>query len=184
MLEFSTEISPGRISAAVRNLRCALGRSAGRDRPVPQDEFAALFGKKLAAVQRWEAGKNMPPGDVIIRMLQLCPDQESFMAFGVFIPQSAPQARKSSSQEEAGMGKGPMDTNDPELRKWHKETQEVVRFLGEQKRAGNRVAAEILRSMAQSVVRAAGIATEPGISRARRARMVEDEIRRLEKIIE
>lgn len=83
MLEFSTEISASAIAAAIRHLRVALGSFLGRPKPIPQDEFGALFGKKLSAVQRWERGENMPPGDAIIKMLQMCPDHESRSLFGI-----------------------------------------------------------------------------------------------------
>ena len=79
------------------------------------------------------------------------------------------------------MGKGPGEGTE-DLRQLHQQIQDTVRSLGERAKSGDKVAAEMLRSMAQSVVRAAGIATEPGISKARRALLLTELLKKLEKV--
>jgi transcriptional regulator with XRE-family HTH domain len=175
----TVEISTDFLSAAVRGLRRKLNLS--------QEAMAARIGCTFAAYRQWESGRRSPSGEWLIKIMRLCPDADSLEAFGLELTHlkesKTTQARKNetySLEPEGFMKEG----NDEELREWYKQAQDVVRFLGQQKRAGNKVAAEMLRSIAQSVVRAAGLATEPGMSKARRARIIEEEIRRLEKIIE
>lgn len=164
-----------KISLGIVRLRKDLGFS--------QDRMARELGCTVSAYQQWEQGRRLPGGEWLLRLLQMCPDRESLKAFGLQVPEDGKNDARKILNVEAEMGKGPSGMTDPELREWHKNIQDVVRYLGQQKRAGNKVAAEMLRSMAQSVVRAAGLATEPGISKARRAKMIEAEIKRLERII-
>lgn len=153
-----------------------------------QVEMAAQLGVSVYVYNNWEKGRSEPSIQEFVRILNLCPSEECRSAFGLEGLLAGVEKQDGSMRQkiqtvnvEAQMGKGPM--SDPELREWHKNIQEVVRYLGNQKRAGNKVAAEMLRSMAQSVVRAAGLATEPGMSSARRAKLIKEEIKRLEKII-
>lgn len=162
------------IPGAVAALRRRLGWS--------QEGLARHLDISTRQLQKWEKGDQVPSGDLVLTMLAMCPDRESLEAFGVVVPEGHKAQVQKPEDVEAEMGKGPSEMSDPELREWHKNIQDVVRYLGEQKRAGNKVAAEMLRSMAQSVVRAAGLATEPGMSKARRTKMVEEEIRRIEKL--
>ena len=41
-----------------------------------QEEFAKLLGKKRSTVTLYEAGKIMPPGDILIKIMDLEPDSE------------------------------------------------------------------------------------------------------------
>lgn len=67
-----------------------------------QERLARYLDVSLGAVQKWEAGKSPPSGDRLIKMLQMCPDRESFEAFGIAIPSTidtAPgQAYKGEGQ--------------------------------------------------------------------------------------
>ncbi|MDE2104392.1 MAG: hypothetical protein KGL39_44550 [Patescibacteria group bacterium] len=178
MLDFSTEISQVNIPAAIRGLRAALGRVAGRPKPIPQDEFAAMFGKKLAAVQRWEAGVNVPPGDVIIKMMRLCPDVECLRAFGI-----TPPVAVAAEEKEEKLIESADDISDPDLRRRYKEAEHMLHQLALQKRAGNRAAAEALRTIAATIVRLAGIASEPGAIKGRRLKTLDEELRKLSEVL-
>lgn len=63
------------LAAALRGLREALGRSP--------EVMARLLGCSLPAYQKWELGTATPGGEWLVRMLQLCPDEETRNAFRI-----------------------------------------------------------------------------------------------------
>ncbi len=63
------------LAAAIRNLRQALGRSP--------EIMAQILGCSLPAYQKWERGDLIPSGDWLIRLLQLCPNEETRMGFRI-----------------------------------------------------------------------------------------------------
>src|SRR5487761_447659 len=63
------------LPAAVRGLREALGRSP--------EVMAEILGCSLPAYQKWEMGSVVPGGEWLIRMLRLCPDEETRNAFRI-----------------------------------------------------------------------------------------------------
>ncbi|MGH9377903.1 MAG: helix-turn-helix domain-containing protein [Terriglobia bacterium] len=63
------------IAAAVRGLREALGRSP--------EVMAQILGCSLPAYQKWEIGSVVPGGEWLIRMLRLCPDEDTRNAFRI-----------------------------------------------------------------------------------------------------
>jgi transcriptional regulator with XRE-family HTH domain len=67
-----TEIDLG---PAIRGLRQALGRSP--------EVMAQILGCSFPAYQKWELGTVVPGGEWLIRMLQLCPDEDTRNAFRI-----------------------------------------------------------------------------------------------------
>lgn len=63
------------LAAAIRGLREALGR--------PPEVMAQILGCSLPAYQKWEMGVSTPSGDWLIRLLQLCPSEETRNAFRI-----------------------------------------------------------------------------------------------------
>jgi transcriptional regulator with XRE-family HTH domain len=63
------------LGPAIRGLRQALGRSP--------EVMAQILGCSLPAYQKWELGSVVPGGDWLIRLLQLCPDEETRNAFRI-----------------------------------------------------------------------------------------------------
>jgi transcriptional regulator with XRE-family HTH domain len=63
------------LGPAIRGLRQALGRSP--------DVMAQILGCSLPAYQKWELGSVVPGGEWLIRLLQLCPDEETRNAFRI-----------------------------------------------------------------------------------------------------
>lgn len=63
------------LAAAVYGLREALGRSP--------EVMAQILGCALPAYQKWEMGSAVPDGEWLIRMLQLCPNEETRNAFRI-----------------------------------------------------------------------------------------------------
>jgi transcriptional regulator with XRE-family HTH domain len=62
---------------AILSLRQLLGQT--------QEEMARTLGCGLRNFQRWEAGDTIPRGDWMVKILALCPDQETHDAFFVDI---------------------------------------------------------------------------------------------------
>lgn len=63
------------LAAAVRGLREALGRSP--------EVMASMTGCSVPAYRKWETGAATPGGEWLIRLLQLCPDEETRNAFRI-----------------------------------------------------------------------------------------------------
>jgi transcriptional regulator with XRE-family HTH domain len=63
------------LGPAIRGLRQALGRSP--------EVMAQILGCSLPAYQKWELGSVVPSGDWLIRLLQLCPSEETRNAFRI-----------------------------------------------------------------------------------------------------
>ncbi|MGH9405723.1 MAG: helix-turn-helix domain-containing protein [Terriglobia bacterium] len=63
------------LAEAIRGLREALGRSP--------EVMAQLVGCRLPAYEKWEAGILVPEAEWLIRMLRLCPDEETRNAFRI-----------------------------------------------------------------------------------------------------
>jgi transcriptional regulator with XRE-family HTH domain len=61
------------LSEAIRLLRSKLGES--------QEGMARKLGCSTSGYTKWERGVAVPRGQVTIRMLQMCPDEESRAAF-------------------------------------------------------------------------------------------------------
>lgn len=88
------------IAAAIRGLREALGRS--------QEVMAEILGCSLPAYQKWEIGSVVPGGEWLIRLLRLCPDEETRNAFRIRAE------RRSGAREKPGLLKAasPLTTTD------------------------------------------------------------------------
>ena len=63
------------IPAAIRGLREALGKS--------EESMARIIGCSLPAYQKSELGSLVPNAEWLVRMLQLCPDEETRDAFRI-----------------------------------------------------------------------------------------------------
>ena len=61
------------LSEAIRLLRSKLGES--------QEGMARKLGCSTSGYTKWERGVAVPRGQVTIKMLQMCPDEESRAAF-------------------------------------------------------------------------------------------------------
>jgi transcriptional regulator with XRE-family HTH domain len=73
-----TEISTVTISRAIKRLREKLGFET-------QLPFARELDCQPGALARWERGESIPSGDWMLKILALCPDEESHDAFFVDI---------------------------------------------------------------------------------------------------
>jgi transcriptional regulator with XRE-family HTH domain len=88
-----------RISTAIKALRNKLGQTHGG--------MARLLGTSLRAYDRWEAGDSIPRGTMLVRILALCPDEETrslFDAVKSSASQGSVEHRASSPLRRWGPG--------------------------------------------------------------------------------
>lgn len=145
---------------------------------ITQQELAARIGCSLSAVQFWEAGRSSPRGYRLRRLLELCPDEETRALFTA--PAEAPPAevppQKAKLPGQAELERRYLDpaflrSLPPETRALYKATVENILHLSALKMSGNRVAAEGLHLLAETIIQMAGMATEPNPVRGRRAKL-------------
>jgi len=83
------------LPAAIRGLREALGR--------PPEVMAQILGCSLPAYLKWEAGSLTPGGEWLIRMLQICPNEETRNAFRIRAERRAtPRQRLETNPQSRG----------------------------------------------------------------------------------
>ena len=88
-----------RISAAIKALRNKLGETHGG--------MARLLGTSLRTYDRWEAGDTIPRGNMMVKILALCPDDETrslFHAAGSSVPKASGNRPASSPLRRSGTG--------------------------------------------------------------------------------
>lgn len=90
------------LAAAICGLREALGRS--------QEAMAGMLGCALPAYQKWEMGVIVPGGEWLIRLLRLCPDEETRNAFRIRAE------RRGAARERAKLPAAPCAVS-PEARR-------------------------------------------------------------------
>lgn len=136
---------------------------------ITQQELAARVGCSLSAVQFWESGRSTPRGYRLRRLLELCPDAETRALFTT-APPGAP-ATDVSRGKQTPPGQAELERRylnpaflrslPPDTRTLYKETVENILQLSAMKMKGNKVAADGLHLLAESIIQMAGMATEP-----------------------
>jgi len=103
-MSFHLEVSGERFTfsevdlpTAIVGLREALGKS--------QESMARILGCSLPAYQKWELGSLVPSAEWLLRMLQLCPDEETRNAFRI-----RPERRSAGRPRQSLSQKPPLDT--------------------------------------------------------------------------
>jgi len=83
------------VASAIRGLRLALGKTP--------ETMAQLIGCSSAGYEKWEQGTAAPSAQWLLRMLQLCPDEETRNAFRIRAERrSKPRARANESAAADG----------------------------------------------------------------------------------
>jgi transcriptional regulator with XRE-family HTH domain len=149
---------------------------------ITQQELAAQVGCSLSAVQFWEAGRSSPRGYRLRRLLELCPDPETRALFTAAPPETPPLETPPPKPKPPGQAELERRYLDPaflrslpaETRALYKETVENILQLSAMKMKGNKVAAEGLHLLAESIIQMAGMATESPRGRGRRAKLSSD----------
>lgn len=150
-----------------------------------QEGMARRIGCTLGAYVKWRRGERQPSAKWLIKIVNVCPDLQSLQDFGFNIPpttrtDSYPTRPEEtlSSKEHIARGKEKLMR---EKGKKDREFAELIRKLQEINagvQEGNRYAMEQLRAISQYISHGAGIATEPGLSRNRRAEIMKEAIRK------
>jgi transcriptional regulator with XRE-family HTH domain len=150
---------------------------------VSQQELAARIGCSLSAVQFWEAGRSSPRGYRLRRLLELCPDEDTRVLFTDAPVEAAvlsdgpgpePPLPGLAEMERRYLDPAFIDSLPPETRDLYRGTVENILQLSAMKIEGNKVAAEGLHMLAESIIQMAGKATETQRGRGRQAKMLSD----------
>jgi transcriptional regulator with XRE-family HTH domain len=91
MLKISTDI----FVAPIRALRDRLAVVEGKN--VSQQEMVRRIGCSNGAYRKWEKGKAIPRGDWMLKILALCPDEETRSNFFVDIGENSSRIPSTSN---------------------------------------------------------------------------------------
>ena len=140
---------------------------------ITQQELAARVGCSLSAVQFWEAGRSSPRGYRLRRLLELCPDEETraLLTAPAEVPPQKAKLPGQAELERCYLDPAFLRSLPQENRALYKATVENILHLSALKMSGNRVAAEGLHLLAETIIQMAGMATEPNPVRGRRAKL-------------
>ena len=142
-MSFHLEVSGERFTfsevdlpTAILGLREALGKS--------QESMARIVGCSLPAYQKWELGSLVPNAEWLVRMLQLCPDEETRNAFRI-----RPERRSAGRPKQFLSQKLPLDA--AERQRFRDLAQQAIDTIFECGQAGNQAADLRLRDFADSL---------------------------------
>ncbi len=137
-----------RISTAIKALRNKLGQTHGG--------MARLLGTSLRTYDRWEAGDSIPRGTMLVRILALCPDEETRAHFDV-VGSSASEASGEHPASSPLRRRGPGDRLRMSFRN---SCLASIQIIYESAVLGSPAADERLRSYVTELNREAIILTE------------------------
>jgi DNA-binding XRE family transcriptional regulator len=135
-----------RISTAIRTLRDKLGET--------QAGMARLLGASLRTYDRWEAGDTIPRGHIVVKIMDLCPDDQTrshFYAAGGLNESKASGKRLASSSPRRG------SPEDRLRMRFRNSCLEAIEIIYESAVLGSAAADEKLRSYADELNRNAVI---------------------------
>jgi len=137
--------------AAIKSIRHKIVNLAGKI--LSQEAFAHRIGVTTRAYADWEAGKNQPRAKNFLRIIEICPDVESYAALGLnpagFRPKGVPT-------ESAIEGSG----DEPDLLSHRDTAHQGIELLFENAKAGSGFALEKLAGFAGEILRATGDAEQ------------------------
>ncbi len=134
------------LSAVIRKLRLALIET--------QEGMARRLGCTLSGYIQWEKGKRVPGGDWLLKLMALCPDEETRGLFEEQIGFYRKQATDSRPQPQEAP---PSSSTTPEQRKQARAiAREAIEILFELGRAGYGPADQKLKQFADQLNRVAG----------------------------
>ena len=134
------------LATAIRELRQALGDT--------QEGMAHRLGCTLSGYIQWEKGRRMPGGDWLLRLMALCPDEDTR---GLFEQQiESYRERASPSRRQAARPVRVASTTPEQRREAKTIAREAIEILYELGQAGFRPADQKLRQFADELNRVAG----------------------------
>ena len=133
------------MASAIRGLRLALGKTP--------ETMAQLIGCSSAGYEKWEQGAIAPSAQWLLRILQLCPDEESRNAFRIRAERrSNPRPASNPSAAPDAPSTALASATHSECRDVARRAVDVLRACAE---AGDEAAASRLRWFAQNLEGAA-----------------------------
>lgn len=129
-----------RLAEAIRELQHTLGET--------QEGMARRLGCTLGAYSKWVRGERIPGNDWLLRMLALCPDDETRAAFGLKFEISNPR-------RPGGPGRKLSEEQEERLRNYN-DAVTGINILYEVAEAGQADADEVLRDLASRINKRAG----------------------------
>lgn len=135
------------IPQAIRTLRENLGES--------QEAMARKVGCTLAAYQSWELGRRSPRGEWLLKLLALCPDDETRALFGL-------TPSESHADTPSGKMRFRKSEGDPQIVMAREMAHNAVEILFELACGGSRAAAEQLGAFADRLSKRAGDLSRAG----------------------
>jgi transcriptional regulator with XRE-family HTH domain len=134
------------ISAAIRAMRVRLGET--------QAGMARLLGVSLRTYDRWEAGHTVPRGNILVKLMDLCPDDYARLLFRDAATSNVPRTQESRE------ALSPAGRSNPEGRlrmRLRNSCLEAIEIIYESAVLGSIAADEKLRSYADELNRSAAI---------------------------
>jgi transcriptional regulator with XRE-family HTH domain len=139
------EIRTG-LASAIRQLREALGET--------QEGMARRLGCTLSGYIQWERGRRLPGGDWLLRLMALCPDDETRGLFEEQVPLTPGQPASSSLQRKKQLRSS--STTPEQRREARAIAREGIEVLFKLGQAGYRPADQKLKEFADAINRVAG----------------------------
>jgi transcriptional regulator with XRE-family HTH domain len=134
------------LATAIRELRQVLGDT--------QEGMARRLGCTLSGYIQWEKGRRVPRGDWLLKLMALCPDEDTRGLFEEQIESYQEQA--SASRRQAARPPRAGSTTPEQRRQARAIAREAVEILYELGQAGFRPADQKLRQFADELSRVAG----------------------------
>ena len=139
------EIHSG-LATAIRTLRRRLGET--------QEGMARLLGCTLSGYIQWEKGRRIPGGDWLLKLMALCPDEETRNLFERPIDSFRKQVEGLPSQARGGASTS--STTPQQRRQARAIARQAIDILYEIGQAGFRPADQKLKYFADELSRVAG----------------------------
>jgi len=134
------------LATAVRELRQALGHT--------QEGMARRLGCTLSGYIQWEKGRRVPGGDWLLKLIALCPDEDTRGLFEHQIEAYREQTGASGAQPGRPVR---VSSTTPDQRRQAKAlAREAIEILFELGQAGYRPADQKLKQFADQLNRVAG----------------------------
>lgn len=134
------------LAKAVRQLRKSLGDT--------QEGMARRLGCTLSGYIQWEKGRRIPGGDWLLKLMALCPDEETRDLFEVQIDSGREPLRPSRVQARSVVRRG--STTPEQRRQARALAQQAIQILFELGQSGYRPADQKLKQFADELNRVAG----------------------------
>ena len=154
--------------APICALRERLGLLEGHS--VSQQETENRLGCSHGAYRKWEEGKAIPRGDWMLKLLALCPDEETRALFTQATQSAVPVAKPAHIAPAPAVSKG------QSVQEMLRNNNYVIQALQDMAASGDRSADEALRAMAETLARGAHLATRPDREQRRKANLNDEGI--------